>query len=77
MSEKWYDTIELTGTTLNFAHNHLTEDEIWAALNIHAHLHEPNQTVVFRLRERTRRRLGWDKTWAVDTPLGPGVVLAR
>ena len=77
MSSLWYDTVELTGTTIHFSEPHLTMAELWDALERHRDQHEADQTVILRLRERTRKRLGLDKTWAVDTPLGPGVVLAR
>ena len=77
MSDKWYDTIEFTHGKVDLTEPVENVEAMMGILNASAHLHEPNQTVVFRIRERTRKRLGWDKTWAVDTPLGPGVVLVR
>ena len=77
-SSKWYDTIELTNCTINISDaTGLTEAEVLRMIADNADQHEKNQTVVFRLREATRRKLGWERTRAVDTPLGPGVVLDR
>lgn len=77
-SSKWYDTIELTRCAINIADSAgLTETEVMRMITDNADQHDMNQTVVFRLRESTRRRLGWERTRAVDTPIGPGVVLDR
>ena len=77
MSRLWYDTIEFTNGKVDLDDPDYTLDDLMGILNASAHLHEANQTVIFRLRDRSRKRLGWDKTWVVDTPLGPGVVLLR